>query len=1065
MQRPRWLEVLTGVLSGFALASGVAQFWLNSGTSLSAQTGLTVTLCVALVFAAWLRTKIAASPVPQAIGLFVLSAWAALSPSIFEGTNWLIGASGFDLSLSLTRQVVCHTGVAGITLLVPFVCALWLNAPLYTGLFVAIGCLNATLLLEPWQGPQGCGIVAALLGTLAFLATVAKLRGTQESASPAVANVGKLPKPLAPSVTEVTESDTFGRSTGIASLIALAASAVLWSLGLRLVRQIVADAFLLMAFEWVVLCAGLVCGVFLGTRSKRPLCFSLVLLASWLWIVLLAFPQLVRVALWENANVSQVWLLLALRACSVSVVLVPIAMTAGLIVGSLTRCVASQPGASRRHTALGFRRSSLLAVALAISTLTSWYLPVLGLERLAVLATLVLLGAAGVSVRSAWITSSVSSRFVRVTRNWGLAGLSGFAIVAPFTASYRPELAAKLLFDSGVFLAHRGQLPWEQLPVLDDARVDRVAETDSGTMTVWTVRGTQKLLRENGVPKGTFTSNARLTPRFLPDVLPALLPLTIHEQPQSVLLTGLRSGESLSVVAAFPVQRVLGIESDRGVLSLAQSLATTSAEGSPFDDDRFVCRICEPSLAIKTLKERFDVIVCSPDQPSLPAAAASFTLEHFQAVSKCLTADGLFAIRFQHVDLGPRSLRVLAKTMSTVFQHVVAVEMLPGEMLFLGTNSERGLIREGFVDRLQRAHVRQTLAAINWDWVTPLRLLMQDEDAIAALAAHPDATVNVAARSTWPFRTPTEVMSWDNKLQQTKAELAKHERFLMKLGGADGENPAVATRASEWDLARQIVRKHSDEHWAYRKDVKDHLTKSTRSMIQPVGFEKTSSGLHPEDDRRLRYFKAIGDVAKSAAPHESDLDRVRAFESPFDPLVTPFLHQEVVQLTERLSSPDRSRELRHRLAAIYFAFPGERSIRNVIDTLQFVNSNPDVIPNATERFDQLNSLLHMLLSRWTARGEFQPVSSRVALNDIERSITAAETAFATLDHLSAEGAAPRFDWEARKQVLDRRLVRPLRTYRGEVLKHYVKNEFTRDAAQNVSELPDLKNAETLDGPQ
>ena len=91
----------------------------------------------------------------------------------------------------------------------------------------------------------------------------------------------------------------------------------------------------------------------------------------------------------------------------------------------------------------------------------------------------------------------------------------------------------------------------------------------------------------------------------------------------------------------------------------------------------------------------------------------------------------------------------------------------------------------------------------------------------------------------------------------------------------------------------------------------------------------------------------------------------------------------------------------------------------------------------------------MLLARWGARGEFRPTSSRVALNDIERSIAAAETSFTTLDVLSAEGVVPVAEWEARKQYLERRLVRPLRTYRGQVLQHYVKNERTKDAAESL----------------
>ncbi|HLQ44980.1 MAG TPA: hypothetical protein VK137_09650, partial [Planctomycetaceae bacterium] len=351
-------------------------------------------------------------------------------------------------------------------------------------------------------------------------------------------------------------------------------------------------------------------------------------------------------------------------------------------------------------------------------------------------------------------------------------------------------------------------------------------------MTAWKSHGSQFLVRENGVPKGTLVTNAQLVARYVPDLLPSVLPLVIHEQPQRVLLLGLRAGEPLAATTAFPVQRVLCLEADRGVLGLCRVLMGGSADvqrpltpdpsprrgegrnsGSPtpFDDDRVEARVREPVVAVRTLHEKFDVVISSPDQPSLPQAAVWFTDESLRAAASCLENEGVFAIRFQHIDLGPRSVRVLAKTLSAIFREVAAVEIGSGELLFLGTNSERGFAREGFVERLQRPHVRHVLASMGWDWSTPLRLGLQDADAIGHLTNHKDAEVNVCSRSTWPFRLPLDVMRWQNKRQQTRELLAQHERFLMTWGGDKAESVEVATRLSEWDLSRQIVSRHADE--------------------------------------------------------------------------------------------------------------------------------------------------------------------------------------------------------------------------------------------------------------
>ena len=625
-----------------------------------------------------------------------------------------------------------------------------------------------------------------------------------------------------------------------------------------------------------------------------------------------------------------------------------------------------------------------------------------------------------------------------------VAATALFTLTAPTWVRYRPELAAKVLFDTGVFVASRAETPWEQLPVLDEGRVALVVEGDRGTLTAWKFSGSRYLVRENGIPKGTFAANAQLAPRFAPDVMPTVLPLVTHERPQSLLLLGLRTGEPVAMAMMFPLRRIVCIEADRGVLALSRSLLSSSNEISPLSDDRLETRVCDPALAVRTMSERFDVIVAAADQPSLPQAANGFTVESLRAAAGCLNDEGVFAIRYQHIDLGPRSVRGLAKTMSVAFREVATVEIAPGELLFLGTNSERGFARQGFIERWQRPHVRMLLASVGWDWSTPLRLPMLSHEALQELVLQSGGVVNVASRSTWPFRLPTEVLRWENKLQQVQAELAPHERFLMAWGGDEANNADVAARLSEWELSRAIIRRHSDEFWAYRKSVKEHMTSSPRAMIQQAGHSDSNSDLHADDRRRLRYFRTIGELAKNAAPTEADLDRVRQFESPFDPLVSPFLHQELVELTPRCSDRDAAAELHHRLAAIYFSTPADRSIRNVADALQFVNSTPAAIPDDVERYDHLNALLQMLLARWSARGEFRPTSSRVALNDIERSIAAAETSFATLAALSAQGVVPDEEWQARQRHLERRLVRPLRTYRGQVLQHYVKNERTKE---------------------
>ena len=1029
MQNSRWWNAILGGVSGLALVAGISQFGLNAGTSLPAQTALLATLLIALMANAVMPARWRNGLLFQSARLFVLSAWTAVLPSLFELSWKLLGATSVDLSSSLTAQCVALTAMAFGTLGLPMFCTLGLSSSGRQTVFalamaIAIGIVGIGL--ATFIGPDGCGLVAAVCGLVSFLMAMIVWTRQRQVVQDAKSIV-------------TCEPQVFWQVENVPHVLTLLAVGVLWVIGQRLVRQLVPDSFALMAVEWGTLVAGVAMGRWLARDDRRGGLVACGLgLSCWMWLCLALFPIGVRLTLWENATVSQVWLLQSLRLTMVGLVMGPVGIGAGMLIG-------------RNGSVVG------ITFALCAAIATSWLLPSVGVWNFALMATSALLVVAvrrmGTLARPG--SGKSAQPTIKTLVRLAVAATLLFALTAPAWVRYRPEFAAKVLFDTGVFVASRAETPWEQLPVLDEGRVALIVEGDRGTLTAWKFSGSRFLVRENGIPKGTFAANAQLAPRFAPDVLPTVLPLVTHERPQSVLLLGLRTGEPAAMATMFPLRRIVCIEADRGVLALSRSLLSNSNEVSPLSDDRLETRVCDPALAVRTMSERFDVIVASADQPSLPQAANGFTVESLRAAAGCLNDEGVFAIRYQHIDLGPRSVRGLAKTMSVAFREVAAIEIAPGELLFLGTNSERGLAREGFIERWQRPHVRQLLASVGWDWSTPLRLPMLSHEALQELVLQSGGVVNVASRSTWPFRLPTEVMRWENKLQQVQAELAPHERFLMAWGGDEASNADVAARLSEWELSRAIIRRHSDEFWAYRKSVKEHMTSSPRAMIQQAGHSSGDSELHADDRRRLRYFRTIGELAKNAAPTEADLDRLRQFESPFDPLVSPFLHQELVELTPRCSDRDAAAELHHRLAAIYFSTPADRSIRNVADAIQFVNSTPAAIPDNVERYDHLNALLQMLMARWGARGEFRPTSSRVALNDIERSIAAAETSFATLDTLATQGVVPAAEWQARQRHLERRLVRPLRTYRGQVLQHYVKNERTKEVIDQSDELQPL----------
>lgn len=818
----------------------------------------------------------------------------------------------------------------------------------------------------------------------------------------------------------------------VSALVVAATCGILFVSLRRMLDQLFLDTAMLGSIEWASILAGGAMGYWLAGRQSRLAGHLPLIVAGWSLVMLLAFPAWTSLTLSLKSTVSIALLSMSAKALFACCVAAPI----GLCVGTVIRQTVNE----QWHVAVAFGIGVLTTEWLAI--------PHAGVALAVAIA-------AGVLTAARLITPLIKTTskpdLLTALRQHGLSSaavclaLCVGAVMAQRT--YAPELSAKLLFDTRVFFASQSSLRAELLPHLNEERCLQVVETPDRTLTFWQQRGSQVQMRESGVPVGVIGCDPSVGPQLSAESLQAILPLAMHERPARILLTGLGSGAVLQTSMHFPLTSIDCIEPDRALADAVSTEILSRIVPSPLDDDRVRIRCCDPLLAMRALPSDYDVILCRPSQPVLSRAAAETTADYLESVAGKLSPDGLCAQPLDIVDLGPDAVRSFVQTWRSVFTSVAAIEIAPGRLLLMGTDSDRGFLnRDGFIERLQFPHVRFALSQIGWDWSTPLQLATWTPESFEQLYAEQPAQVSRVSNVTLTCWLPWEVARWGDKYQQVTKLLGTHSASLQQrlvMPGDVSQAADIQDRLTELREQRDLIRHESDEYWAYRKVTKRMLTESPRSELVHVKGEEPVHKRHPEDSRRLDYFRALGKAARDTTA--ANLLAVAEFDQPHDPLITFFMHQEVAELARRDRDQFSDIELQHRLYRAYYTTQDDRSVRNVVAAIELL-----CLENAAEfdpvwRGDHLDALMQILHERWTNRGDIRPNSSRVMLVDIEKSIAALDQAFDVMPSLCEARGLSAWDWTARKDVLERLLVRPLRSYRTQLLPHHERAQRRSDS--------------------
>jgi hypothetical protein len=290
---------------------------------------------------------------------------------------------------------------------------------------------------------------------------------------------------------------------------------------------------------------------------------------------------------------------------------------------------------------------------------------------------------------------------------------------------------------------------------------------------------------------------------------------------------------------------------------------------------------------------------------------------------------------------------------------------------------------------------------------------------------------------------------------EEEMHLSRRSRLVEWLGDAR-INKELLRRLGEIVEQQKLVRENPDSHWwAYRKVLRKQLQDRPRAIVQQVKAINEKQKLHPEDIRRKNYFLALGNAARRQTPTRAQIAAVEEFLEPYDPLVSYFARQETADLLER-TGEDPGRELAYRLHVIFFAPTVDASVRNVAKAVETIVKHPEAIPDDSNRFDALNGLIQTLRIRWELRQSIRETSTRKVLDDVDQSLIAIQSGLESMDAIAVSSGVAPGDWQTRKQVIERLMLRPLRSYRNDIHARQIRGQtqaraIIEEANHNVAE--------------
>ncbi|MDG5816376.1 fused MFS/spermidine synthase [Chitinispirillales bacterium ANBcel5] len=149
----------------------------------------------------------------------------------------------------------------------------------------------------------------------------------------------------------------------------------------------------------------------------------------------------------------------------------------------------------------------------------------------------------------------------------------------------------------------------------------------------------------------------------------AVLPMSIHPNPQSVCFIGMGTGITAGASLLFNPQRVVVCEISPGVISFAKKYYSTLVNGL-FDDKRVNIIFDDGRTYLSYTVEQFDLIISELFIPWQSGTSLLYTTDFYSRVANKLNDGGVFVQWLPLYQMTEHDFGIIARTLSSQFKQV-----------------------------------------------------------------------------------------------------------------------------------------------------------------------------------------------------------------------------------------------------------------------------------------------------------------------------------------------------------------------------------------------------------